>query len=224
MFKDTQELLSKFAPIVDQLFASKKEDLAYKVLGISREIIANTIVGSLPPSNILVDASNLFKDCGIIFAVIDGIAINAYGQFRATQDIDFLVSQLPSAAKLRDAEYMARFNFYKGKSATGTVLTLDHRSGQGYIELLVANSSLDKFSLKTSNNINILGLKVPVVSLECLISLKLKAISNNPKRESKDASDIVAVGLHKNIDFSKVKKFLTKKELALLNKYLGANL
>jgi len=218
---DNRETILALKKLAETLTSEGKEDLAIKALKIARGISDRTTVGNLPPSNILQDLNNLLKDCGIKFAVIGGLAVCARGQLRSTEDIDVLVSKLPSSDKLRDSGYMAKFNFYKGKSSTGTVLTLDHRSSAGYVEMLVATDEAAKWASGTASNENVLKVLLPVVSAEALVVLKLKAGVGNKKRQGKDFPDILSVLSKNKINFEEVVKFLNSEEKEVLKKLVS---
>jgi len=221
-YTKTSELVTQLRSVVDVLYETNQDDLADRILDVTRQIMGHTITGEVPPSNIMMDIINLLQDNGITYAVIGAIAVNVHGQSRSTEDIDFLVSEFPLVRKLRDSEYMNKFNFYKTKSFTGSHLVMDHKSGNGYVELLLANDNLRREAVHTADRKHILGVEIPVVLPEFLVALKLKAISDNPKREMKDIADITSVLIkNKNrFDVEKIKSFLTNDELQLLLKYM----
>lgn len=186
------------------------EDLSEQILHVARELRGATLHGSFPDRSILASLVGLLKSLDIEFAVIGGVAVSIHGVERDTDDLDVLISKMPDDDKLRDSEFMGKFGFYKTKSATGTMLILDHK--QGGCEALLANTSERKWALQTAREESVLGLRVPVVSPEALIVLKLKALSNNQKRK-KDEPDILGV-LNENdaLDFDTVESHLTKSE------------
>lgn len=222
-FKETSDLVQQLYFVAEKLTDSKQNELANKILEVSRKIIGRTISGSIPSSNILIDIVNLLNDCNIKFAVIGGIAVNAHGQNRSTEDIDFLVTSFPPNLKLNNSEYMGKFNFYKTKSSTGTHLIIDHKSGTGYVKLLLANDQLRKEAINNIKNIYILGVNVPVVSPEFLVALKLKAITFNPKRKMKDVADItsILIKLKNSFDITLINKYLIEEELKLLQNLIN---
>lgn len=88
---------------------------------------------------------------------------------------------------------MARFGFYKTRSSTGTVLQIGPRQGQGYVELLLANTELFRWALRHARPESILHAHLPVVSPEALIALKAHTIKTTPARIAKDGPDMLSV-------------------------------
>lgn len=171
-------------------------------------------MGSLPHPNVLVGLTLLLEDQKIRFAIIGGIAVNVHGHSRATEDVDALVSKLP--ARTTDVEYMQKFGFYRSKSSTGTSQVLDSRSGGG-VDLLLAQSSLDLWALKTAGQVSVLGGTVPVVTRDALVGLKLRAASS-PSRKGKDLPDVLSVVLKGKVNGKTLAKYLTPQEMAELER------
>ncbi len=205
------QILDKLVKVAHDL---SDDNLSDQILDIAHELRGKTLMSGVPPPTVLQDLKNLLQDLGVEFALIGGLAVGVHGDPRGTDDIDVLVSKLPDAQKIADLEYMAKFNFYRGKSRTGEHLVLDNKKGQ--TELLVANNDLRRWALETATEENILLTKLKVVSAAALIGLKLQAISSNPKREAKDKADIVSVLFTSKPKLDKVKEFLTEKEVAML--------
>jgi hypothetical protein len=189
-----------------------------ELISIAHDVRANTLSFDLPGDFILKDLISLCFDNKITFAVIGGMAISAYAMPRKTEDIDILVNKLPDNSDLRDADYMNKFNFYRGKSSTGTVLTLDHKRN-GQIEMLVADSPIKKYALETAIVMPVLKINVPVVSAAALIGLKAAALADNPSRDAKDSTDILNVWKNNHPDLSEIKTFLPLKAIQIIEKY-----
>lgn len=192
------------------------EDIG-EIISLARDIRSNTLNFNLPGEYVVKDLISLCKDNGIKFAIIGGMALAIHGQVRDTQDIDVLVDSLPPADKTKDAEYMRRFGFYRASSGTGTVLVLDHRR-DGQVEMLLADNDIKKYAFDTAEEQAILGVRVPVVTADALIGLKIHASVRNPNRESKDFPDILGVWLKSKPDLSEVKKYLSEKEQNILDR------
>ena len=186
-----------------------------ELISLAREVRANTLNFSLPGDYVLKDLVSLCKDNGIRMAVIGGMALAIHGQVRDTQDIDVLVDRLPPVEKLRDADYMRRFGFYKASSGTGTVLVLDHRR-DGQVEMLTANNQIKQFALDTAEEQSIMGVKVPVVTAAALIGLKAHAVTVNKNRKKKDYPDILGVWVRSKPDLSEVKSLLNDEEVSVI--------
>lgn len=186
-----------------------------ELISLAREVRANTLNFSLPGDYVLKDLVSLCKDNSIRMAVIGGMALAIHGQVRDTQDIDVLVDRLPPVEKLRDADYMRRFGFYKASSSTGTVLVLDHRR-DGQVEMLTANNQIKQFALDSAEEQSIMGVKVPVVTAAALIGLKAHAVTVNKDRKKKDYPDILGVWVRSKPDLNEVKSLLNDEEVSVI--------
>jgi hypothetical protein len=184
--------------------------IADRLLQVCRDIKGKTIMGSLPSASILFNLTSLLEDQKIKYALIGGLAVNVHGQARGTEDIDVLVSKLPQQTS--DAAYMSRFGFYRSKSSTGTVQTIDSRIAAGYVELLVADSPLFKWALKIAGQVMVLGMQVPMVSRDALVAMKVRSMLANPARNN-DRPDIVSVLVRGAVDVKRFAKYLTQAEL-----------
>lgn len=192
-YASTSEEVSELRGLADKLFALGQDDLAHEALGVAMHVMARTITGSLPPGSLLQNLIQLLNDNDCSYAVIGGLAVNVHGTPRGTDDINLLVDKFPEQTKLSDSAYMARFGFYKAKSATGTVLQIGPRQGNGYVELLQANTDLFRWALRGAKPESILHTTIPVITPHALIALKAHAIKKTPSRIAKDAPDILSV-------------------------------
>lgn len=220
-FIEDRERVLALKKLADSLLKEGDEELASDTLAHSRKISDRIILGNLPTSNILQDLCLLLKECNVKFAVIGGLATCVRGQIRSTEYIDVLVEKFPGVDKLRDSDYMGKFNFYRSKSSTGTVLVIDHRSSAGYVEMLLANDDLTKWAVRTATVENLLKSNVPVVSADALICLKVKASVGNKKRQVKDFPDILSVLLKNEVDLFEIEHFLNDDEQEMLRKLVN---
>lgn len=142
--------------------------------------------------------SSLEKE-SIKFALIGGFALAAHGVVRATQDIDLLVDG-GQKDLAKDLLSTAGFKLvFENSEAL-------HFSGQGQLDILLANRESTLDMLKRVQSIN--NFPVPVVSAEDLIGLKIQAYKNNPDREFQDKADIQSLLKQvTNLDFSLIKKY-----------------
>lgn len=187
------------------------ESLQEQLLDVAHQIRSNVLLGSLPDKAVMAGLNRLLNDLGLEWMVIGGMAVAVHGQLRETADIDVMVNELPDPAKTMDADYMSKFEFYRGKSRTGGHLVLDHKQGQ--CEFLPATDDWQRWALSTATPRMVLGLSVPVVSAEGLVVLKLKAMTANPKRVARDAPDVLSViAENPELNFNEIEAHLTDRE------------
>jgi hypothetical protein len=209
--------------IAHAVAAKGYSDMGDEILDAAHEIGGRSLRGSVPSNDIMSSLANLMADLKIDYAVIGAIALGIHGQVRDTQDIDVLVSAMPPGDKTGDQSYMDKFTFYRGKSSTGTVMTLDHKGGGGYIEMLLANTPLFQWALSTAASTMVLGSQAPVVSAAALVALKTMAMVANPKRAAKDKADIVSVLTQTNPDLTDVWPRLSEAEVTALKPLVAAS-
>lgn len=217
-YAGTQREVAELRSLADKLFDIGQDDLAHEALGVSMHLMARTISGSIPPRSLLQNLILLLNDNGCNYAVIGGMAVNVHGTPRGTEDINLLVDKFPPADRLSDANYMRRFGFYKAKSATGTVLEIGPRQGDGFVQLLLANSELFRWALRTAQPERILSAIIPVITPHAVIALKAHAIQINDSRRAKDSADIVSVvhTSHVRDLKAKIKDHITDEEWAIV--------
>lgn len=191
------------------------------VLDAAHSIAARSLMGSVPEDAIMQSLRSLMIDNSLEFAIIGAVALMVHGQVRNTEDVDVLVSALPDAGKLRDPDYMQVHGFYRARSSTGTILTIDHRQN-GQVELLVANSDLRSWALSTAIGTMVLGCSVPVVSAAALVALKIHAMTSNPSRKMKDQPDIVSILMKSKPDLTEAFKHLSDEETESLQKIVNS--
>ncbi len=214
--KETESETDALVKIAHRLMDGiSHDDDGEEILRAAHAIRGKTIRGSLPEGHILGDLERLLDSLSIKFAVIGGIALTLHGQTRDTQDIDILVSEMPPREKLRDADFMRQYNFYRASSSTGTMVTIDHRQN-GQVELLLANSPLREWALSSATHEMIIGQKAPVVNASALIGLKAEAYADNSSR-TQDVADIVSVLTQSNPSMDEVRKLMSEKALAVLD-------
>lgn len=217
MYRNSQDLTNKLVRIAHKIMDGGNEQDGEEVLDLAHQVAARSLRGSVPSNGLMASLDNLMAASKIDWAVIGAVAVFVHGTPRETLDIDVLASALPDSAKLADPRYMEQFDFYRAKSSTGTVLTIDHRQS-GQVELLVANDALKQAAILSAKSETILGRQVPVVDAAHLIALKVHAWTANPSRGAKDRTDIVSVWEKSRPDLSSVLGLLNEDELANLRR------
>ena len=218
MYRNTRQHVATLIRIAHHLL-DMDDGHGDELLTVAHEIGGRSLVGNFPEPNLLASLRNLCQDQGIQWAIIGGLALAVHGQLRNTDDIDILVDRLPRPHEAADARYMERFGFYRAKSSTGTVMTIDHRQ-DGYCELLVAETPLMKHALKTAKNQTMLRCQVPVVEPDTLVALKIHAMVSTPSRRAKDMPDIVSVLEKSHPDLTEIRGLLSPDENAALDKLI----
>lgn len=148
---------------------------------------------TLPDRSILGCLQALLEHEKIPYALIGGMAVGVHGHARSTEDVDALVERLPDVSLLRDADEMGKLGFYRGRSSTGTVLTLETKNVGGQVELIVASTPLEKAMLSQARPVTFLGETLPVLSPAGLVSGKVSVGMSNPRRAAKDIADAESV-------------------------------
>jgi len=120
----------------------------------------------------------------ILYAAIGGLAVNAHGFIRATRDIDLMVMA-------EDAD-----------GARATALDLGYQLLDGGIEISSYVRGLQRFDvmharreisrglLARAADVDLNGMRIPVIPVEGLIGLKVQAYNDNPRR-LQDVMDMI---------------------------------
>ena len=135
------------------------------------------------------DASRVLTEQGIAHALIGGVAVSAYGAPRATRDVDFLVRE-------KDAFSVGAFlSFKPGVPIAMRDVSIDYLTPEGDpAHRALMEEAIDS-AVKSEG--------VPVVSLEALIVMKLRA------RRTRDAMDVRAL-LERHDRYLRVRRYLEK--------------
>lgn len=216
-YLNTKSHVSELVRLANKFIDEGHAAVGEELLTIAHDIGSKSMSSNFPANSLMGSLQSLLADQGISFALIGGVAVSVHGLVRSTDDIDALVSKLPEVS---DPDYARRFGFYRAKSKTGTVMTIDHRQS-GFVELLLANDSLFDYALKSAVSASVLGYQVPVIRPDALIGMKVRAMTNNAAREPKDSIDILAVWRKNNPDLSQVRAFLSGQENETLSTLLG---
>ena len=129
-------------------------------------------------------AHKALDEAGVVHALIGGLGLGAHGVHRATRDVDLLASGTEREL-LVDA--LTRFGF-ELLEQTAEVL---HFGGPGEVDILLANRPP---TLAMVRNAKPAGtIRIPCVSAEDLIGLKIQAYVNDARRSLSDQADIAAL-------------------------------
>lgn len=216
MYRDSRSLTDKLIGIAYRIMDGEVDaNDGETVRSIAHAVAGRSLRGSVPENDLMASVDSLLSSESVEWAVIGGLATIVHGTPRSTIDVDVLVSSMPNATRVADADYMRSFGFYRSKSSTGTVLIIDHRRS-GYAELLLAQDALMRSAIDNAKPQMLLGRQVPVVDPAHLIALKARAWTRNPDRAAKDRSDISSVWEKSRPDLSPVLPLLSDEEVERL--------
>ncbi|MBN1982554.1 MAG: nucleotidyltransferase [Chitinivibrionales bacterium] len=133
--------------------------------------------------------SSFFKREKLDYCIIGATALFAHGYKRNTEDLDF-ITELKYQGKI--IGFMESIGFI---TENKTSAFSNHRLAEMQIDFMyIADAKTSHAILKNSDTKTIFNqTRVPVVSVENLVALKLFSAQNNPDRKLKDLSDIKEV-------------------------------
>lgn len=136
-------------------------------------------------SNLLENLIAFLRSQDIQFCVIGGQAVNAYVEPLVSLDLDLVVAvhQIEKAASLLEKQFMVkRFPHSLNISISGSDLRVQIQTDERYV------SFLDHVTTR-----NVLGLDLPVASVEDVLQGKVWAISDTEWRGSKRQKDLADI-------------------------------
>jgi predicted nucleotidyltransferase len=139
-----------------------------------------------------------FRKAKIPFVLIGGFAVNYYRVTRATADIDILMTDLDFQTALPLLEKRG----YQLVTQTDLFVRFVHRECEWMdLDIMFIDRDTINGIVKEGKEVEMLGTKVTVPSLEHLIALKLHSIKHNPEhREFRDLGDIVELIRRNQLD------------------------
>lgn len=146
----------------------------------------------------LNEAHSVLQQAKVAHALIGGFALAAYGQHRATADIDLLADG--TKKEIIKTELIKKGFVLKHES--GEVLQF---TGLGFLDVLLANRPLSQQMLKHAELNE--ELNIYILKPEDIIGLKIQAYKNDVSRELQDKADIQKLLALPKIDLVEVKKY-----------------
>jgi hypothetical protein len=146
----------------------------------------------------LNDAHSVLQQAGVAHALIGGFALAAYGQHRATADIDLLADG--TKKEIIKTELIKKG--FELKYESDEVLQF---MGLGFLDVLLANRPLSQQMLKQAQLNQ--ELNIYILKPEDIIGLKIQAYKNDTSRELQDKADIQKLLALPKIDLAEVKKY-----------------
>ena len=140
---------------------------------------------TMDQSNLLDQLMTLFSEYGIRFCVIGGQAVNAYAEPVVSLDLDLVVA----AEQLGEVESVLRQSFKVERFPNSLNISL---SGSDLRVQIQTDPRYEDF-VKRAQIQNVLGLNLPVASVEDLMQGKVWAaqdLTRRPSKRQKDLADI----------------------------------
>jgi hypothetical protein len=151
---------------------------------------------------------DFFRKEEIDYALIGAFALKAYGYSRATQDIDFLARGQDQDTIIGMLESLGFETTYR---STGYSNHQHALSGLGRIDFVFARGGTADTLFRDVQELLVLGdIRIPVVSPEHLVALKVFAIKNNPQRSLREMADIEYLLKMPGVDREEMKKSFEK--------------
>ncbi len=140
---------------------------------------------TMDQANLLESLITLFSEHGIQFCVIGGQAVNAYVEPLVSLDLDLVVAihQIDEAEKLLGRHYaVKRFPHSLNVSSAGSDLRVQIQTDERYGDFV-----------ERSMHREVLGLQMPVASIEDLLQGKIWAAQDKERRGSKRQKDLADI-------------------------------
>lgn len=133
----------------------------------------------LSPSDEIAAIAELLAAHSVPFALIGGWAVISWGFVRASDDIDFLIDVSPSKRR----ELLAALGKdWKAEWAPGGdddplvgIIRAEPKGGGLPVDLLLARNAADRKALSRAKVLDLAGARLPLISPEDLIAMKLEA-------------------------------------------------
>ncbi|MBN1761171.1 MAG: nucleotidyl transferase AbiEii/AbiGii toxin family protein [Chitinispirillaceae bacterium] len=151
----------------------------------------------MPLKDVFKAISEMFEHEKADYAVIGAFALYAYGYVRATKDIDFVTRIEFQKKAVRYLESLGFKTTYCSEAFSNHV----HPIGTMHIDVMyLEKDTADTIFRKTERRVLFEDVKIPVVSAEHLVAMKLFAAKHNERRRLKDLADIKEIIATVDID------------------------
>ncbi len=122
---------------------------------------------------------DVLRETGVVHALIGGWAVVAWGVVRASEDVDVLIELPTSRRKALLAALSRAFDAEWRQGEPGDpvpgLIRAQPKSGGLPVDLLPARSNADIAALDRAKSVAVGALRIPIVTPEDLIAMKLEA-------------------------------------------------
>jgi len=154
--------------------------------------------------------TEFFEQQNFDYALIGAFALHAYGYTRVTKDVDF-ITRLQYREQI--IEYLESMDF-ETINCTDAFSNHLFPAGSIRLDLLYVNGETASLIFESLEEKKLFGeLKIPVVSPEHLVALKLFAASADPERKFKELADIKELIKISKIEPKSIKNYFIKYKL-----------
>ena len=161
----------------------------------------------MPLKDIFKAITEMFECEKADYAVIGAFALYAYGYVRATKDIDFVTRIEFQNQAIHYLESLGFKTIYRSEAFSNHV----HPIGIMRVDLMyLEKATADTVFSKVERRVLFEELKIPVVSAEHLVAMKLFAAKHNERRRLKDLADIKEIVSTVDINRKTVKDYFRK--------------
>jgi hypothetical protein len=156
-------------------------------------------------TNIFQALIDFFRRKNIDYALIGAFALKAYGYLRATQDVDFLVRY---EDQKRITAQVESWGYETIHCSEGFSHHLHPITKLGRIDFVyVKGDTADTILSETKLSLVLDAVRLPVVSPEHLVALKVFAMKNDPARVYREMADIAYLLSLPGIDREEIRKY-----------------
>lgn len=154
--------------------------------------------------------SAFFERNKMDYGIIGAFALFSYGYVRATKDIDLITRVKNKGKVISFLESLGFETIFSSNSFSNHV----HPVGSARVDIMyVKGATADEIFNKTEHRLVFKDLKLPTVSPEHIVAMKLFAIQNNPERKLRDLADIKEIVRLTNCNKETIKEYFRKYNL-----------
>ncbi len=165
----------------------------------------------IDPILALANAAEALRQHGVPFALIGGLAVSTRAEPRFTKDVDLAIVVSDDrhferlVYQLRGAGFMIREQL--NQVGDGRLATVRLASAQGWVDLLAANSGIEREVVDRAELIDLPGAGlIPVARVEELVALKLLSVKPQRPLDQVDLESLIAI--NPSLDFERVRALL----------------